>query len=174
MSDNNSSNYEHKLNELLEAQGNSDTQHHVDTKQILSNTWKTNRLLAFSACFVAVTIALVIASGCNVTSASEREEIRRIEEREEIRRLENSNTSLKRVVERAIWVSEACGRRMETGQMIIKRDVEDAAKQVVGHSQFRWDVRFRHPIFRGTKLSDLANSQTLIGQELRKLRDAEQ
>ena len=163
MSDNNSSNYENKLNELREAQNSSETQHHVDTKQILSNTWKTNRILTLAACCAAVTIALLLASGCNVTTASERQGNRR---------LENSTSNMRRVVERAIWTSEACGRRMETGRVVQREDVAIFAKQIVTHPQFHWGLKFMHPIFRGHTIGGLAESDTIIGEELRKLRDA--
>lgn len=173
MSNNSTSNNENELRAFRRAQTLSESQHHVDTKeiqgntqQILSNTWRTNRLLTLTACCAAVSIALLVASGCNVTSASERD--KRPEH------LANTNTNLRRIVEHSIWCSEACGRRLETGQMIKIADVESYAQQIVSHPQFKWEMRFTHPVFRGYTISGLADSHTLIGQELRKLRDSEQ
>ena len=168
MSGNNNSEHENKLNELLEAQGSSETQHHVDTKQILSNTWRTNRMLTFTACAVAITAALFVASGCNVTTAAERDEI----VRKEVERIEGRARNLRRVVERAIWTAEAVGTQLESGQKVTAADVESIARRIVNHPQFRWDMTFTHPAFTGINLRDLSDSDTMIGEELRKLRDA--
>jgi hypothetical protein len=145
MSDNNSSEYENKLNELREAQNSSETQHHIDTKDILYITTKTKALVTTIACLAAVSVAVVIAAGCGVAKATE--------ERPVSIKLGESN--IRRVIERALWLDCNVGYRTAGGAIISEAIIREEAHRVYEHPQFRWDLPFKHPSYRGWKLQHL-------------------
>lgn len=162
MSDNNSSNYENKLNELREAQNRSEAQHHIDTKDILYITTKTKALVTTIACFATVLVAVAIAAGCGVSVAATKEA--------ELVSVELRDQNLRRVIERALWLESNVGFETAGGVVITTELVKRDAHRVIEHKQFRLDFPFKHPSFKGWKLLHLIErADGVFGCELRRL-----
>jgi hypothetical protein len=160
MSDSNTSRYEDELCELRKAQNSSETQHHIDTKDILYITTKTKALVTTIACLAAVSVAVVIAAGCGVAKATE--------ERPVSIKLGESN--IRRVIERALWLDCNVGCRTAGGAKISEEIIREEAHRVYEHNQFRWDLPFKHPSYRGWKLEHLRErSRGVFADELKRI-----
>ena len=119
---------------------------HSDTKEILYITAKTRALITTCACFALVLLAVGIAAGCGVAKATEEEPVSVIA-------LGESN--IRRVIERALWLDCNIGYRTAGGSIITDAIVRDEAHRVYEHNQFRWDLPFKHPSYKGWKLEHL-------------------
>ena len=153
---------------LRAEQGDREKEHHTytqethsDTKEILHITTKTKALITTIACFALVLLAVGIAAGCGVAKATEEEPV-------SVVALGESN--IRRVIERALWLDCNIGYRTAGGGIITEAIVRDEAHRVYEHNQFRWDLPFKHPSYRGWKLIHLMERcEGVFADELKRI-----